>query len=650
MRTPFFPLLLLSLLCCGSSASCNPLPEQNLPDRYVLRRGALPSSTRDGEPREYYDPIHPPVLPMETPVCSLLLLQHHFAHTYGLPPASGNFTPPAPEDCQWNRAVLEFNATSAGEQYDRIAAVWIDGVEVLRTSTAEPTESGVFWSVRKDVTRYASLLTPQDSHHHACGDGGGSRHGDKQPKLRHVWVMLENIVNDVFTGVYHVNVAVHFYDDGANPPSRVRELGEWRTRIPKPPLIGKIGANRLGNPWGKDDDALHKSHHGDTNQERYGLLLGTTADLVLPVSHDRGSSEGFWFRIQRERDVHTAGVKIPKNAYRAILEIYVTAHGDDEFWYSNPPNSYTELLPTKRGNGAFREVYAMIDGIYAGSVMPFPVVFTGGFNPLFWSPVVAIGAFDIPSYNLDVTPFMGTLLKGDSHRITLGVGYGIPFWLVGANLHLWLDPQLSSVSSGFVKHQAQPTSISYSNKSSYMDGLYKLEAERGAHFASWVRSSLGNLTYTIEQQFKYRSTISYERSGTVKEVYSKSKYKTDMKIEEGPNYYIIARLYHKAKYPITLITATEPGHGETYIRTNLSHYMYEKAALTLGKTIFLTSMADSQDAEGWMQVKGHSVLSGSASTLQTYKHNDNGVCYIRKVGVQDGTVLSDESSTDCHFQ
>lgn len=620
------PVTLAVLLLCVASQA-----RANLHDRYTLRGGALSSSYRGGqpqEPQEYIDPTDPPVLPNEVPACSVQLLKQDFAHTYGSPPAYSNFS--SPENCQWNRAVLEMTASCTGEQYDRIAGVWIDGVEVLRTSTAEPTQWGVFWTVRKDVTRYSSLLVTRERHQ-ACRGGGARRRRDSLPKLRHVWVMLENIVDNVYTGIYHLNLTLHFYQEGGGQaPPRSRSLLGAPPRLP-PLLIEQFGA-------------------GSLNQERLDLLVSKPADLILPVSHDKGSHEGFWFRIQREADARTGNVQIPKHAYRAVLEIYASAHGDDEFWYSNPPSYYIDQnrITPRRGNGAFREVYATIDGLYAGSVVPFPVVFTGGFNPLLWAPVVGIGAFDLPSYSLDVTPFLGILLNGNTHRVGLGVGYGIPFWLVGANLHLWLDPQSNSVSAHFLKHQAPPVSISYSNKSQNLDGQFKLEAERAAHFEGWVRSSLGNLTYFLDQQYKFRSSISIQNNGNTKEVYSKAKFKTDLRIEDAPNV-ILARLNHKAKYPITIYTAAGPGQQGTYARTNVSHTMYEKGALTVGSTIFLSSFANSQNAQGWMEYKNHSVLSGSASSQQTYKHNDNGICYIRIVSSQEGNLLRDQSSTDCHF-
>ncbi|KEH33235.1 peptide N-acetyl-beta-D-glucosaminyl asparaginase amidase A [Medicago truncatula] len=47
---------------------------------------------------------------------------------------------------------------------------------------------------------------------------------------------------------------------------------------------------------------------------------------------------------------------------KTVLELYVSFHGNDEFWYSNPLNSYitTNGLDTERGNGAYREVCVTI--------------------------------------------------------------------------------------------------------------------------------------------------------------------------------------------------------------------------------------------------------------------------------------------------
>lgn len=393
-------LLVLLLLTCASSRLQTTV-SPHLPDRYIIRT----RSSR--EPLEYVDPIYPPLLPNATVSCSTVLLQHDFAYTYGSPPTTAIFKPPGDDTIcgNWTRAILDLSVFCAGEQYDRIAGVWIDGVELLRTSTAEPSESGIFWKVRKDVSKYSSVLRTSSS----------------SSSERIVSMMLENIVNDIFTGIYHVNLSLHYYAE-ENKKANHGELGN----------VGFLFERRSSS---RKSDAS-----SNLKDDKFGALYEKPADLIIPICNVK-EDEGFWFRITNDGDSYTKSVEIPSNAHRAVLEVFVSFHSDDEFWYSNPPNSYIEKnhLDTGRGNGSFRQVFATIDGLSVGSVVPYAVVFTGGINPLFWAPVVSIGAFNLPSYDLELTPLLGNLLDGKSHEFGLGVTDGISYWLVDANLHLWLN-------------------------------------------------------------------------------------------------------------------------------------------------------------------------------------------------------------------
>ncbi|KAI7986402.1 hypothetical protein LOK49_LG14G02269 [Camellia lanceoleosa] len=193
-----------------------------------------------------------------------------------------------------------------------------------------------------------------------------------------------------------------------------------------------------------------------------------------------------WLRMKgfgsesRESGVRSKGLKIPRNTYKAVLEIYVSFHGNDEFWYSNPLDSYIRMnnLTTGRGHGAYREVFATIDGSFVGSVIPFPIIFTGGINPLFWEPVVAIGAFNVPSYDFDLTPFLGLVLDCKTHLFGLGVADSIPFWLVDANLHLWLSHGSSAINAQSVHTHTPSLSIKRSSVFDQLDGSFKIRAKR----------------------------------------------------------------------------------------------------------------------------------------------------------------------------
>lgn len=85
--------------------------------------------------------------------CQKTLVSYSFANSYGAPFVS-NYTPP---HCAFNRVTWNLTVTSAGRQFDRLGTVSLGDVEVLRTSTAEPTVNGIQWTYLK-VSRISSLL------------------------------------------------------------------------------------------------------------------------------------------------------------------------------------------------------------------------------------------------------------------------------------------------------------------------------------------------------------------------------------------------------------------------------------------------------------------------------------------------------------
>ncbi|OVA02776.1 Peptide-N4-(N-acetyl-beta-glucosaminyl)asparagine amidase A [Macleaya cordata] len=622
-------IFLISLLCFIHFSSSS----TTHPDRYLKSRS--PSLLRQNSSEQYFELTTP--LPSDplNPSCSLLLLQEDFGNTIGSPPVSVPYSPPSDCPGPWTQIFLEFSASCQGEQYDRISGVWLDGVELLRTSTAEPTESGIFWNVRKDVTRYSSLFV--------------------QSNLT-LTVMLENVVNDEFTGVYHVNVSLLYYGGdqtrvspqvtelrlnrklGFLPESFVVENSEGRLGFQSEESEGKILQVTSNEPGGRLSGG-----------QKSELFYERPADLIIPISDD--GDEGFWFRIQNESNVHSKAIEIPPNTQRAILEIYVSFHGNDEFWYSNPPNSYLELnnLTTQRGNGAFRQVFATIDGAFVGSTSPFPVIFTGGINPLFWEPIVAIGAFNLPSYDVDLTPFLGFLLDGKTHTFGLGVTDSIPFWLVDANLHLWLDQDSPIVQAKSVLYQSSPLAVKRESKFKNLDGSFEIEAKKKTEFSGWVNSSSGNFTTRVMEEFKFKNSIKFKRNGQEKEVEQKIKVKTEIRIESDAGHEI-SKTIIKRKYPLKIVSSTLPGADiNTYlIITNVSHGLEEKSSCsTSSNEEISSSVHNSQDSGGWMVVQDHSVLYGAASTTQTLSYKDKNTCYSRTVAASNGKVLEDNSTLTC---
>ncbi|GJN14294.1 hypothetical protein PR202_gb01098 [Eleusine coracana subsp. coracana] len=574
------PVLLLLLI---------PAAIAGVPDRYTVRRGRV--GVRAGNSRlsaqEYLDPTYPVPRPppVASPTCVVPVLTHSFGDTYGAPPATAAYAPPADCPAPWSLVSLSFSVAVAGDQYDRVAAVWLDGVELLRTTTAEPAPGGVRWTVRRDVTRYASLL--------------------RAPPGGVLSVMLENLVNDEFTGVFNVSISFQFH--GA------------------PAYLSGVNANAPAT--------LPKSYF-------------EPADLILPVSDPAGESTGgFWFRLQNASHAGSRLVTIPSNAYRAVLEVFVSPHADDEFWYSNPPDLYIREnnLSTARGNAAYREVVAAVDRRFAGSFVPFPVVYTGGVNPLFWQPVAALGAFHLPSYDLELTPFLGLLADGKAHEVALTVVDAIAEWRVDANLHLWLDPNASDVAAAVGPYRTPRLSIKRRYATHRLDGRFSIRAKRKARFSGWVSSSFGNFTTEVETEAETTSVVEFANQGNNKTVRFKAERESEVVIRAAETRKEVGKVETEAKFPMLLRTVTEDGeNGTSVVRANLTHSItVETSAEAEGLFERESKLADEQTAAGWMLVSGHDVVNGSAATASVYRYSDDAGRYERAIDARDGSILSD---------
>ncbi|KAL1544792.1 peptide-N4-(N-acetyl-beta-glucosaminyl)asparagine amidase A-like [Salvia divinorum] len=580
-------LLLLSVLVVLPLSGASPPPFQHHPFPRTRR-------TASSQHPKLIEVTRPLPYDSLTPACSLPLFNHSFGNTYNLPPTAANYS--APLDCTWSNAVLQFSGASNGTQYDRISAVWLAGAELLRTSTPEPTPEGISWTFRKDITRYSALL--------------------RRSNLT-LSVMLENIVDDFYTGIFHVNITFLFYN------------------LRKSPLGNKSSPRKL----------VHNRQPSFTPTASLELDQ-IPADLIIPVSAAGAGEEGFWFRFQSENDAVYREIQIPSNTYRAVIEVYVSAHGDDEFWYSNPPDYYIERngLNITRGHGVYREVLVKLDDSVVGSVLPFPVIFTGGINPLFWDPIVAIGAFSLPSYKIELTPFLGMLLDDKPHYFGFGVAEAIPFWLVDANLHLWLDDGPVHVSAGLIKYRNPNNRIQRESSFAKLDGKFRTVGQRDSEFSGWVYSSAGNLTTRVITKLQFDNEVSYKSNGTIVNVEHKVTVQKQIEITM-PSSGTVATSSVDSKYPLKLKTTSAARSGpENYLMSTDLEVSYEEEKKM---DHFESQMKNKQKCKGWMLVQGNDVLSGAGATSQTYTVKDSLSCYSRKISANESAVVSDAENFLC---
>jgi Peptide N-acetyl-beta-D-glucosaminyl asparaginase amidase A len=177
------------------------------------------------------------------------------------------------------------------------------------------------------------------------------------------------------------------------------------------------------------------------------------ADHILPISA-LASSKNISSVMSLPDDNGTVSVQFPRNVKAATVSVLASGNSAEEFWYTNVPTEYVNTFPENPGwlysYSPFREIQVLIDGKLAGVSWPFPLLFTGGVDPGLWRPIVGIDAFDLPSFDVDVTPWLPLLCDGKLHNFSLKVvsfdtsasgnigSVGENWWVTGA-VFIWLD-------------------------------------------------------------------------------------------------------------------------------------------------------------------------------------------------------------------
>ncbi|KAM0918084.1 hypothetical protein ACQ4PT_009058 [Festuca glaucescens] len=399
-------------------------------------------------------------------------------------------------------------------------------------------------------------------------------------------VYLGNVVNEQYTGVYHANLTLHLYFH--HPP--------------QPPQPG----------------------------------LGP-ADVIVPISQSLPLNDGLWFQIQNGQDVGSASLAVPANTYRAVLEVYVSYHADDEFWYTNT------------ADGPFREVTISIDGDLVGAVWPFPVIYTGGINPLLWRPITGIGSFSLPSYDIEITPFLSKLLDGKAHEFDVSVTNAQDVWFIDANLHLWLDPRGAPTTASLTSYEAPPldTRIAFRPDGPGTE-FYYTTAFRRISATGWVQtSSYGKITATWTQRLGYENTNGIQ--GDSQQVVNQTT-------EEYSGVHVVDRAgvaysqeaQQSFRLDVFVGVVSEASNGSYTVARDVRLGLAEER-VAAGRGFFWSrSLGNAQESAVNIDMDDEGEAVGvSWGTRQRYGYEATDGCYSRDVTSSGYAIVSDHSDEAC---
>ncbi|WP_052681995.1 peptide-N4-asparagine amidase [Saccharothrix sp. ST-888] len=384
---------------------------------------------------DYHDPftVTQPLKRPTTASCAVEVMhERQFRNGYGNPPDTpyvGQLTPPTACAGPWSKAVLDLHGQVAGRQFDRLFTVRVGGVEVMMSSTPEPSQDGIEWRVEHDLTRYAPLLnTPQPFEFD-----------------------LANVTDSTYTGVFTVSATVTYYTADAAWPA----------------------------------------------PEQADRLLTTGA-----------------FSLTQAAPSAARDLVFPANLERLTAEVYARGGGAcEEFAYASAPDDFVSRNPGLGycGKGPFRELRLAVDGRVAGTVWPYPVIYTGGWEPLLWRPVPGIFAFDLPAYQVDLTPYVGLLLDGRPHSVSITVNQaekqGNDAWTGQVNLFAGVDHGSARTTGALTDYRVAPEAA----VSTTLDdqgggsGAWQVTAVRHDLARGWVQTSHGRVATEVRSELSFRS-------------------------------------------------------------------------------------------------------------------------------------------------
>jgi hypothetical protein len=267
-------------------------------------------------------------------------------------------------------------------------------------------------------------------------------------------VSLGNLINSTDTGVYHITLKVTYYmADRAHPPAH-------------------------------------------------------TANEVLPLSNTDSSGASDWWDLGKGQTASLTET-FPTNLTGAEVEIYARGNGCEEFWYSNvPDDDTTDTANGYCSGGTYREVGLEVDGRLAGIAQAYPVIYSGGINPMMWRPIMSVDSLRTEPYTLDLTPFAGVLADGKQHTITLVPPADISdVWMIDGTMFLTTDPHKARTGGALTEDTIAAAPNLTTSIASPTAGTDVITAvgSRDWTVSGYVETSHGRVVTTVSQHLTYRN-------------------------------------------------------------------------------------------------------------------------------------------------
>ena len=411
-------------------------------------------------------------------------------------------------------------------------------------------------------------------------------------------VSLGNVVNSTYTGIYHITLKVTYYTaDRQYPAAQV-------------------------------------------------------ANQVLPLSNTDSNGDSDWWDLTKGQTASLTET-FPTNLTGASIEVYARGNGCEEFWYSNvPDDDATDTADGYCGGGTYREVGVEIDGRLAGVSQVYPVIYSGGINPLMWRPIMSVDSLRTEPYTMNLTPFAGLLSDGKQHTVTLVPPADISdVWMLDATMFLTTDAHATHTGGTVTADSIAAAPKLTTDITSPVSGtnVITAAASRDWSVSGYVNTSRGRVTTTVSQHMTYQNADKIWQSG---------EYQTITQQDQGYNVVATsgpgAGLGAKGQatkstwsYPISMTASYIPDTtGPGFLLTaQVSQARFTGTSVRAPGGAWLTtgSVADQVEAGGVLQRDDSgNTLQSDGQDSEDYESQGIGEpCYHHVIQADHGQVTSD---------
>lgn len=139
-------------------------------------------------------------------------------------------------------------------------------------------------------------------------------------------------------------------------------------------------------------------------------------------------------------------------------------------------------------------------------------------------PITSYGALDLPTYFLDLSPFVPLLSDGKPHNITIDVASAeddhtiMQNWFVSGLLQVVTDSSSKPTTGRMISYTAEPFAESKISGSPGENGDFNftVTASRKIHIESEILSGSGKLTHVVwSQDLQYSNVQNYLANASI---------------------------------------------------------------------------------------------------------------------------------------